>query len=286
MENFKECKTCKNNKSINEFSTHMYSKDGHYNNCKICEREKNIEPAPDPLVKTCNLCKESKSANHYRYKKNGKWGLTAQCNECISEKNKLKSLQEKPQLLNETKVCCQCNLEQPLECYTKDSYKSDGLRPECNSCKTKNRLPRRDRELEMGKIYRDNNREELNKKQKLEGYKMIQKITKDGVEIKYRERFKSQEEVLIANFLFRNNIEYKYEDSYQYKTACYQHSIIEYYGNGGFSNASLRKRFGMHDKQAAQISLLIKDTMDAGKIKAKDSENISKKFSLYVPYWA
>ena len=42
----------------------------------------------------------------------------------------------------------------------------------------------------------------------------------------------------------------------------------------------------MHDKQAAQISLLIKDTMDACKIKPKDTENVSKKFSLYVPYWA
>lgn len=57
------------------------------------------------------------------------------------------------------------------------------------------------------------------KEQKLEGYKMIRRKTKDGVEIKYRERFKSQEEVFIANFLFRNNIEYKYEESYQYKTA-------------------------------------------------------------------
>lgn len=68
--------------------------------------------------------------------------------------------------------------------------------------------------------------------------------------------------------------------------ACYQHSIIEYYGNGGFSNTSLRKRFGMHEKQASQISLLIKEAMDAGKIKPKDPENVSKKFSLYVPYWA
>lgn len=68
--------------------------------------------------------------------------------------------------------------------------------------------------------------------------------------------------------------------------ACYQHSIIEYYGNGGFNNASLRKRFGMHDKQASQISLLIKDAIDTGRIKPKDPENISKKFSLYVPYWA
>ncbi len=57
------------------------------------------------------------------------------------------------------------------------------------------------------------------KEQKLEGYKIVKRKTKDGVDIKYRERFKSQEEVLIANFLFRNNIEYKYEESYQYKTA-------------------------------------------------------------------
>jgi predicted HTH transcriptional regulator len=68
--------------------------------------------------------------------------------------------------------------------------------------------------------------------------------------------------------------------------ACYQHSIIEYYGNGGFNNTSLRKRFGMHDKQAAQISKLIKEAIDTGKIKPKDSESESKKFSLYVPYWA
>lgn len=57
------------------------------------------------------------------------------------------------------------------------------------------------------------------KEQKLEGYKIIEHTTGDGVDIRYRERFKSQEEVLIANFLFRNNIEYKYEESYQYKTA-------------------------------------------------------------------
>ena len=68
--------------------------------------------------------------------------------------------------------------------------------------------------------------------------------------------------------------------------ACYQHSIIQYYGNGGFSNASLRKRFGMHDKQAAQISKLIKEAIEIGKIKPKDPESESKKFSLYVPYWA
>ncbi|MEZ5001434.1 MAG: UvrD-helicase domain-containing protein [Chitinophagales bacterium] len=57
------------------------------------------------------------------------------------------------------------------------------------------------------------------KDQKLEGYKIIERITKDGVKIKYRERFKSQEEVLIANYLFRNQINYVYEEQYKYKTA-------------------------------------------------------------------
>lgn len=51
-----------------------------------------------------------------------------------------------------------------------------------------------------------------------EGLKLIRKQTSNGV-ITYREKLKSQEEVLIANFLFINNIKYTYEDHYVYKTA-------------------------------------------------------------------
>ena len=58
--------------------------------------------------------------------------------------------------------------------------------------------------------------------QKLEGYKIIKKKTSNGGFVKYRERFKSQEEVLIANFLFRNGINYEYEEKYKYKTASKQ----------------------------------------------------------------
>ena len=68
--------------------------------------------------------------------------------------------------------------------------------------------------------------------------------------------------------------------------ACYQHSIIMYFAEGGFNNTTLRRRFGMHDKQAAQISKIIKDSIEAGKIKPKAPESESKKFSLYIPYWA
>jgi len=58
--------------------------------------------------------------------------------------------------------------------------------------------------------------------QKLEGYKMVEKKRGNGQVIHYRERLKSQEEVYIANFLFRNGINYRYEEKYQYKTASKQ----------------------------------------------------------------
>jgi DNA helicase-4 len=58
--------------------------------------------------------------------------------------------------------------------------------------------------------------------QKLEGYKMVEKRRSNGQVMRYRERLKSQEEVFIANFLFRNGINYKYEEKYQYKTASKQ----------------------------------------------------------------
>jgi len=68
--------------------------------------------------------------------------------------------------------------------------------------------------------------------------------------------------------------------------ACYQHSVIQYYGNEAMTNASLRQRFGMHDKQASQISRLIKEAIDARRIKPKDPDSDSKKFTVYLPYWA
>lgn len=67
--------------------------------------------------------------------------------------------------------------------------------------------------------------------------------------------------------------------------AAYQHSIIKYFSSGGMTNTSLRERFKLGEKQASQISRLIKDALAKGKIKPKDPESESKKFSLYIPYW-
>ncbi|WP_034671511.1 ATP-binding protein [Epilithonimonas caeni] len=68
--------------------------------------------------------------------------------------------------------------------------------------------------------------------------------------------------------------------------ACYQHAVIQYLSSGSMNNASLRERFQMSERQRSQISLVIKNTLEKGKIKPKDPENSSTKFVEYVPYWA
>lgn len=69
--------------------------------------------------------------------------------------------------------------------------------------------------------------------------------------------------------------------------AAYQHSIIQYYSpEGGMSNISLRNRFQMHNRQTSQVSRLIKEALEKKRIKLKDPDSNSKKFTKYIPYWA
>lgn len=52
--------------------------------------------------------------------------------------------------------------------------------------------------------------------------------------------------------------------------AVYQHCIIQYYAGSGMTNTSLRQRFGMSEKQTSQLSRLITNAVNLGKIKQKD----------------
>lgn len=68
--------------------------------------------------------------------------------------------------------------------------------------------------------------------------------------------------------------------------AVYQHSVIQFLSNGSLTNKSLRERLRMTVHQRPQISLLIKNAIEAGRIKHEDPSNSSSKFTKYVPYWA
>lgn len=67
--------------------------------------------------------------------------------------------------------------------------------------------------------------------------------------------------------------------------ACYLHACLRYVTRDFMTNATLRSRFGMDDKQISIASRIIKDTLEAGKVKPKDPETAPKHMK-YVPYWA
>ena len=56
--------------------------------------------------------------------------------------------------------------------------------------------------------------------------------------------------------------------------ACYQHACLMYAAGKGMSNASLRERFGLDGTQMANMSRLIRDSLDAKLIKSADVDSI------------
>jgi len=67
--------------------------------------------------------------------------------------------------------------------------------------------------------------------------------------------------------------------------ACYQHAVLKFYSGSVMTNTSLRERFKMNEKQRSQISRLINAAVENGKIKPRNPENKSVKFTEYIPYW-
>ena len=66
--------------------------------------------------------------------------------------------------------------------------------------------------------------------------------------------------------------------------ACYQHAVLQYLSSQTLTNTTLRERFKLHEKNRNQITNLIGDAVEMGRIKRKDA-GAGKKFAEYVPYW-
>jgi predicted HTH transcriptional regulator len=67
--------------------------------------------------------------------------------------------------------------------------------------------------------------------------------------------------------------------------ACFQHAQLLHEQNQAMSNGSLRARFGLKDSQISQVSNVIRDAIEAGKIKPQ-TENQAPKFARYIPAYA
>ena len=67
--------------------------------------------------------------------------------------------------------------------------------------------------------------------------------------------------------------------------ACYQHACLLHVSNKFMTNASLRKRFSIDDKNYSMASRIISDTLQEGFIRPYDPKSRSKKHAKYVPFW-
>lgn len=68
--------------------------------------------------------------------------------------------------------------------------------------------------------------------------------------------------------------------------ACYLHACLQrVMGGQPMSNPTVRKRFGIEEKNSATASRIIKDALDEGRIKPYDP-NQGKRNARYLPHWA
>jgi len=67
--------------------------------------------------------------------------------------------------------------------------------------------------------------------------------------------------------------------------AIYQHACLQYVNGAIVTNASIRKRFGIHQKNSSKASRFLAEALTAGVIVSSDSK-AGKKFMKYLPHWA
>ncbi|MEP7245056.1 MAG: ATP-binding protein [Gammaproteobacteria bacterium] len=67
--------------------------------------------------------------------------------------------------------------------------------------------------------------------------------------------------------------------------ACYLHACLRYVERTPMTNASLRVRFGIEERNSAIASRIIRDALEDGRIKPYDPRQ-GKKYARYLPSWA
>lgn len=67
--------------------------------------------------------------------------------------------------------------------------------------------------------------------------------------------------------------------------ACYLHACLRYVQRDFLTNASLRERFGVEEKNKAAVSRYIREAVDAGMVRPVD-QDAARKMMKYMPFWA
>lgn len=74
-------------------------------------------------------------------------------------------------------------------------------------------------------------------------------------------------------------------DRHDRTRACYLHACLKYVQRDYLTNASLRQRFGVEERNKAAVSRYIREALEAGAIRADDA-NAARRLMRYLPWWA
>lgn len=78
----------------------------------------------------------------------------------------------------------------------------------------------------------------------------------------------------------------RFKENEWIRVGSYKKKLKEYVSNRQMTNATLRERFSISDKNYSIASRIIAETLEAGLIKPHDPENRSRKHARYLPFWA
>jgi len=67
--------------------------------------------------------------------------------------------------------------------------------------------------------------------------------------------------------------------------ACYLHCCLRRVSGEKTNNETVRRRFGLSEKQMSSATKIINDTIDVGLIRPADPSSHARKFASYVPFW-
>lgn len=79
--------------------------------------------------------------------------------------------------------------------------------------------------------------------------------------------------------------EFKQMDKADRIRACYLHACLKYVQRDFMTNATLRERFGIEEKNSATASRIIRDTLQADLIRCYD-DSVGSRAKKYLPSWA
>jgi len=79
--------------------------------------------------------------------------------------------------------------------------------------------------------------------------------------------------------------EFRLMDKEEKIRACYLHACLKHVERDPMTNATLRKRFGIDEKNSAIASRIIKETTEKGLIRCYD-DSVGSRAKKYIPWWA